>query len=85
MPRIHGREAQERAEAIMLYDMHLAASKAEGKIDGKAELLLRLLGKRFGPLSDDLCAKVHAATHAHLDTWADRILTATSIDEVLAP
>lgn len=48
------REARERAEAIKLYDMHLAA-------------------------------KLHAATHAQLDTWADRILTATSIDEVLAP
>jgi hypothetical protein len=46
--------------------------------------VLKQLGLRFGPLSDATRALVEAATIEQLDTWAERILTARTLDDVLA-
>jgi predicted transposase/invertase (TIGR01784 family) len=75
------RLAREREDAIKLYRMELVASKAEGK----AELLIKLLGLRFGPPSAATRARVEAASPKQLDAWAERVLTAKTLDEVLAP
>jgi predicted transposase/invertase (TIGR01784 family) len=91
------RLARERADALRLYEMDLAASKAEGKAEGraegkaegraegKAELLLELVGLRFGPPSEQVRAQVETASAEQLDQWAERVLTARTIDEILAP
>lgn len=52
---------------------------------GRAELLLKLLTIRFGPLSEAACARVESALEAELDAWAERVLSAPTLDEVLAP
>jgi predicted transposase/invertase (TIGR01784 family) len=87
-PATH-RLARERADAIKLYQIELAAygrqARAEGEAKGEAKLLLKQLGLRFGPLSDAIRAQVAAASIDQLDTWAERILTATALDDVLAP
>ena len=94
------RLAREREDAIMLYQIELAESRAEGEAKGRTEgeakgrtegeakgratLLLKQLGLRFGPLSDATRARVQAASIEQLDTWAERILSAATLDDVLA-
>ena len=56
--------------------------KAEGKAEGEAEVLLRLLGSKFGALPDPLHARVKAADSQQILAWAERILTATKIEDV---
>jgi len=62
----------------------IAQGKAEGKAQGQTELLLRQLAKRFGPLDDTTIAHVQRGTPRELECWADRILSAQSLGEVLA-
>jgi hypothetical protein len=91
-PAVH-RMARERADAIKLYELDLAACRADGRVEGladgraegEAKLLLKLLGVRFGPLSDVTRARVQAATVEQLETWGERILSAATLDDVLAP
>ncbi len=64
------------------YDQITRAGKAEGKAEARVELLLRLITKRFGPPSPDTAARVHGAVPADLDRWTDRILDATTLDEL---
>ncbi len=54
------------------------------RAEGQAELLLRQLTRKFGPLDNSVHDRVHAATTTELETWADRVLTATTLDDVLA-
>lgn len=61
-----------------------AEGRAEGKAEGKAETLLRLLGRRFGPLDPATTTRVLAATIDQLDTWTDRVLDAPSLAAVFA-
>jgi hypothetical protein len=58
--------------------------RKEGRMEGQASLLARLIAKRFGPQLVDaaLWERLHSATPDQLDRWADRILDATSMDEV---
>ena len=56
--------------------MPTVAVLTEGKLEGKTELLVRQLTKRFGPLS--------AATQAQLEHWADAILDAPTLEAVFA-
>lgn len=62
-----------------------AEGMAKGEAKGKAELLLRLLVRRFGRVSAEVEQRVRAASIEELDTFAERVLTAESLDEVLAP
>ncbi len=50
--------------------------------EGRAEVLLRQLKIRFGSVTSETEARVRQASVAELDTWAERILTADSIDGV---
>ena len=62
-----------------------AEGRAEGKVEGRAELLLRVLRKRFGAVADDHAHRLHAAAVAELDRWAERLLDAATIAEVFEP
>jgi hypothetical protein len=57
---------------------------AEAEARGEAELLLRQLGLRFGPLSEAACEQVLHAPPERLDVWAERVITAHSLEEVLS-
>lgn len=80
------RLAREREDSIRLYEMSLAASEARGrtagKAEGKAELVLKLLGLRFGAVPERTRVRVGAAAPEQLDAWAERVLTAETLDEV---
>jgi predicted transposase/invertase (TIGR01784 family) len=54
----------------------------QGMQQGEALLLQRLLTRRFGALSATHLARIAAATPTQLETWGDRVLDATSLDEV---
>jgi hypothetical protein len=61
-----------------------AAGEAKGKAEGKAEMLLKLcVLKGFAPGEDERQKILTCTDPALLDTWAARVLTATSLRDVL--
>ncbi|HZN41167.1 MAG TPA: Rpn family recombination-promoting nuclease/putative transposase [Planctomycetota bacterium] len=54
----------------------------EGEARGRAETVLLLLGKRFGPTPAATVERIRSATTAELECWATRILDATTLAEV---
>ncbi len=61
----------------------LEAGLQQGMQQGEATALLRLLLKRFGDVPLDARRQIEAADAGTLLEWLDRVLTASSIDEVL--
>jgi hypothetical protein len=59
-----------------------ARSLARGRAEGKAELILRLLQRKFGVVPEAIQQRVLMAASDELDVWADRILTASQLDEL---
>lgn len=53
------------------------------RTEGEAKLLVRLLTRKFGPLSPAVLDVVNTASAEQIDTWTDRILTADTLDDVL--
>ena len=60
-----------------------AKGRAEGRVEGKAETLLRQLALRFGPLSEEVVARVRQGDLQALERWTASILTAPTIEEAL--
>lgn len=58
---------------------------AEGKAEGKAEDLKRLLARRFGRLPKWAAARIDAAAIDQLDAWLDGIFDAETLDALLGP
>jgi hypothetical protein len=56
----------------------------EGLSHGKAESLLRLLRRRFGPIPDGVAERLASATSQDLDRWTDRVLDASTLAELFA-
>ena len=56
--------------------------RAEGEAKGRAELLMRLLERRFGPLPQAVKDRIAAARPDTLELWGDRVLDAASLDDV---
>jgi hypothetical protein len=80
--RLAGPEA---GESIMsTAEKLLAEGMAKGKLEDRAETLLRLLRRRFGDLPAAIEQRVRSATIARLDLWTDRILDAATLDDVLS-
>lgn len=59
-----------------------ADSKAEGLAEGKAETLLRQLGRRFRTLPPGVETRVREADGAQLDDWLDRFVDAKSLADI---
>jgi len=58
---------------------------AKGKAEGKAELVAKLLVSRFGPVPRSAQERLRTASLDTLDIYAERVLTAVTLDDVLAP
>ena len=58
--------------------------REEGLAEGQRLLLIRLLERRFGVLSEELRQKISSADEAALTLWGERLLEATSLTEVFA-
>jgi hypothetical protein len=61
----------------------VAKGVVEGVAKGQRKVLLRLLRARFGALPEPVMARIRAADEAQLDAWADRVLTAPTLEAVL--
>ena len=57
---------------------------AVGELQGRRVILRRLLALRFGALPVSVNAQLDAADVVTLDTWAERVLTAATLEDVLA-
>ena len=58
--------------------------KAEGRAEGKAEMLFRQLRRRFHTVPSELETRVRKANDAQLDEWSDRFVDAKSLTDVFA-
>lgn len=56
----------------------------EGKLEGAATLLQRLLIRKFGPLPETLQHRMQTATLGQLETRSLNILDAQTLDDVFA-
>lgn len=75
------RRADEREDARKLHLIDMLSVEVKVRV----ELLLKQLGRRFGPLSSLTRARVATASIEQLDLWAERVLDASTLDEVLEP
>jgi hypothetical protein len=53
--------------------------------EGRAEIVTRQLNARFGPLSEEVKKQIASRSSDELGAIADRLLTAASLEEALAP
>ena len=60
----------------------LLEGEQKGRQEGKQSLLQKLLTKRFGPLPEAVLEQIRSASTEQIDTWADRVFDATSLDAV---
>ena len=58
--------------------------RQEGRREGESELLLRLITRKFGPPDARVRHRIASAEAETLLLWAERVLTAQTLDEVLA-
>ena len=56
----------------------------KGRREGVRKTLLKLLRTRFGEVPDGTVARIQSADDQELDTWIDRVITAATLDDVLA-
>jgi flagellar biosynthesis/type III secretory pathway protein FliH len=61
-----------------------ALGRAEGEALGRVEMLAKMLRVRFGELTESQDSRLRAASIETLDAMAETVLTAQSVEEVLA-
>jgi hypothetical protein len=71
-------------EVRVIYEEWEQRTEAKGERAGLARLLLRLLAQRFGAVPPDAAARIQQASSDTLTRWAERLLSAQSIDDVFA-
>jgi hypothetical protein len=77
--------APEVEEATMtIAEQLIAQGEAKGLTKGQAHLLRKLLTLKFGEIPSDYRARLANASLVELDVWAERVLSAASLDEVFA-
>ncbi|MBX3248526.1 MAG: DUF4351 domain-containing protein [Myxococcales bacterium] len=64
-------------------DAYRAEGREEGRHQQAACVLLKLLSLKFGPLDESTTARVSAASLEELDRFTERVLLASSVDDVL--
>ena len=57
----------------------------QGKAEGRAEIVLKQLLLRFGPLTEAIEGRVRSANNEQIDAVAERVITATTLQEALGP
>ena len=54
----------------------------QGRVEGERALLERQLQRRFGLLSPEVAERLEQASAADLETWAENVLDAPTLDDV---
>jgi hypothetical protein len=62
---------------------YVAEGRSEGVAEGRAEMIIRILARRFGALDESVQTRVQHAGKTELEAIADRLLTAPSLHEAL--
>jgi len=57
--------------------------RREGRLEGERAMLLRMLTARFGQLPPTVTARIGIATVDEVEAWAERVLVAKTLAEVL--
>jgi hypothetical protein len=70
--------AEQREMALISYELGLSMAHRQGRV----AVLERLLTTKFGTLPAVITARLSSASDAELATWADRILTAGTLETV---
>ena len=80
------RTQPERWAVVMgtMAETWMEEGRAEGLAQGQARVLLRQMERRFGEVPETMRARVTGATTDELDAWADALLEAATLDEVMA-
>lgn len=65
------------------YGQGMEAGIARGKEEGRVELLLEQLARRYGTLPREVVIKIRSANVAELDSIAMRVLTAKTLEKAL--
>jgi predicted transposase YdaD len=76
-----GRKAAE--EIMTTAELLRREGRDQGRQEGKREALIVLLRQRFGRLPAAAVSRVDKAIAAELDVWFSRVLTASSLEDVL--
>jgi hypothetical protein len=63
---------------------HVAEGLAKGREEGRADIVLRLLTLRFGPLPEPTQTHIRDACSTKSETLLDHLLTAQSLEEALS-
>jgi len=76
-----------KAEMTSVADQLREEGRREGHVEGlfrgRREILLKQLRARFGELPEAAVARVNAAELGQLDTWAERVLSAQTLADVI--
>jgi len=56
----------------------------QGIVKGEGAVLRRVLARRFSPLPQPVLERLDRADSHQLETWADRVIDAKNLDEILA-
>ena len=75
IPVIERHKSEGRAEG-------LEQGMRQGRVAGERAVLERLLLRRFGSLSPEVEDRMAKASAADLETWADKVLDAETLDDV---
>jgi hypothetical protein len=89
-----GLDDNERAEYVRRYpqeaetlssfaERFIQQGEQRGRQEGEVAILLRQMESRFGPVPEEARRRVESADAETLLDWSERILTASSVDEVL--
>ena len=62
-----------------------AEGRNEGRVEGERAVLERQLRHRFGRLSPGAAERLRRASVGDIETWADNVLDADTLDEVFRP
>lgn len=83
MKQYKARYPQENQAMATLSERLRAEGMAEGMEQGERAFLARQIVRRFGPLTAETRARLEKADQQQLEIWADRILDAESLEQVL--
>jgi len=61
------------------------AYKAEGKAEGEALALQKLLRRRFGSIPAEVLQEISGASVEQIDIWLDQVVDAGSLEEIFGP
>ena len=83
-----GAEVVKRIHMIDIMELEVIGPAIRQGIEQGIELIRQVVSRqlttRFGPLPDHAVTRLHRASQAELLSWADRVLTARTLDEVFS-